>query len=274
MRHPLVTPLAAVLAAALVAVGCGGDDDEEPSASPDTTEDEQGTTTVPVESDDVEAYCDASLAFETTPQPDLSAASDEEAAAWVRDELLPQAEAGMSVAPEEISDDLATLVAVLEQVAGTGDFSAFGEPDVKAAEARVHAYDLDNCGWTPQPVSATEYSFGQLPTTFAAGPTSFEFSNDGSEVHEMLLAKKNPGVTESAAEIVAMPEEQALTKVTEVGSVFGDPGETDFLVADLQAGEYIVVCFVPIGMTSSDAEPPPDAEPHYTAGMVAEFSVS
>ena len=43
---------------------------------------------------------------------------------------------------------------------------------------------------------------------------SFKFTNEGAEDHELAIARKNDGVTESFDELLALPEEEAMTKVT------------------------------------------------------------
>jgi hypothetical protein len=274
MRHSLRTGLAAAGVVLLIAAGCGGDDDDKPVALEDIDEPAGGATTTEADTGGSAAYCSAELAMETLQEPDYRIASDAEVNAWLGGELLPLVEAAAEAAPSEIADDFATMAGAVSQAASDGDFSVFGDPEVDAAEATVHAFDMDSCGWTAQDLKTTEYSFGSIPAELPAGPISFEFDNVGSEVHEMLLAKKNPGVTESVEEIVAMQEEEALSKITAYAHVSGNPGETDYTIADLTPGDWVMICFVPTGLTDGDQEPVPDGPPHYTHGMVAEFTVS
>lgn len=274
MQRPLPTVLAGLATGLLLlgAAACGGDDDD--SAGTDGTEEPTGSTTTvadtePEGSGELAAYCEAATAIELTPP--FEGETDAEAQAWVTDELQPRVEAVVAAAPPEIADDIATQAAAVAEAAGTGDFAAFGGAEVDAAEERTHRFDLDNCGWQVQDVVATEYSFGEIPATLEAGTTSFELDNQGTEVHEIVVARKNPGVTDSVEDLVA--DEAGQTKVTELDDVNADPGSADYVVVDLEPGEYIMVCFVPTGMTSMDAEPS-TAPPHYTQGMVAEFTVS
>lgn len=258
--------------ALLIAAGCGGDDDETSTEdeSPATTD---APSTTEAANGDVGAYCAASLALETLPEPDYDTASEGDILEWLNTDLTQAVETVAAAAPEEIAEDIAVLVTAVESAAANGEFSAFGGPTFDTAEGNVHAFDLANCGWETVDVEATEYSFGTIPGELESGPVSFEFDNTGAEVHEIVLAKKNPGVTESVAELVQLSDEEAMSKITEVANVYADPGASDYTVAELESGEYIMVCFVPTGMTSTDQEPPPGAAPHYTAGMVAEFTV-
>jgi hypothetical protein len=269
--------LAALAIATLVAAGCGDDDDDTASAKPSDENESAGADTGG--DSDEDAYCDATLAIETAPEPDIdfATASEEEIAAglktWADETLRPLVEDAAAVAPGILEGDIEIMTAALDQMAA-GDPSAFDVPDVVAASNRVHAYDLDTCGWATQDVQATEYSFANIPDEMDAGTTSFEFTNEGKEVHELILARKNDGVTETAEELLNMPEEEAFTKVTLLGSpAFALPGTSDYKVVDLEPGDYIAACFIPMGMTSDDG-PPPDGPPHFTQGMFAEFTVN
>ncbi|HET6948849.1 MAG TPA: hypothetical protein VFI47_00635 [Acidimicrobiales bacterium] len=275
MRRPsLRTAVAALAVATLVAAGCGDDDD---TADADPTDEADGSGTAGGSGDG--AYCAATLAVETAPEPeiDFPTATEEEIAAgmqdWADQTLRPLVDDVVAVTPDEIREDIEVMTAAVDQVAA-GDPSAFDVPDVVAASNRVHAYDLDTCGWTSQAVEATEYSFADIPDEMAAGTTSFEFSNEGHEVHELILVRRNDGVTETAEELLALPEDEAMAKVTMLGApAFAPPGSSDYKVVDLEPGDYIAVCFIPMGMTGVDG-PPPDGPPHFTQGMVAEFTVA
>jgi hypothetical protein len=149
-------------------------------------------------------------------------------------------------------------------------------------------------------VTGSEYAFGDLPTSVPVG-TSLAFMNTGAEAHELLVARKNDGVTESWDELIAMPEEEAFAKVTTLGPLFANPGETAaFGIGPTgptpmtaltleQQGDYIALCFIPQGTTelpdfSAEAAAPasPDASasqapqgpPHFVLGMRQEFTVT
>jgi hypothetical protein len=275
MKRPsLRTALAAVAIATLVAAGCGDDDD-------DTASDDAATAADAADAGGggEAAYCEASLAIETAPEPDIDypTATEEEIAAglqtWADETMKPLVADAVAVTPDEIRPDVEIMTAAVDQMAA-GDPGAFDVPDVEAASDRVHQYDLDICGWTTQALQATEYSFANMPDELPAGTTSFELSNEGHEVHELILLRKNPGVTDSAEELLALPEEEAMAKATMLGSpAFAVPGESDYKVLDLEPGDYVAACFIPMGMTSDDG-PPPEGPPHFTQGMVAEFTVT
>jgi hypothetical protein len=266
--------LAGLAVAGLLAAGCGDDDD---TASSDTTASDDaaaaGASTGP------DAYCDASLAIETSGEPDIdfaTATEDEIAEAaktFAAETMRPLADDVLAAAPAELEADLQIQSDALDQVAETGDFSAFETPEVLAASEATHAYDLETCGWTSVAVDAADYSFAGLPDQMDAGVVSFELTNGGTEVHEMVLLRKNDGVTESFDELLALPEEEAMDKVTMVGLAGPvPPGEPAYAVVDLDAGEYMAVCFIPVGTLSFDG-PPPEGPPHMMQGMVHQLTV-
>jgi hypothetical protein len=284
-RSSLRTALAAVAIASLVAAGCGDDGDDGDDAAGDGTATEAdaadtgGSGDAGGTGDEAAAYCAASLAIEGAPAPEIDypTATPEDIAtgmqAWAEETMKPLVAAAVEVTPAEIQGDVEIMTAAVDQMAA-GDPGAFDVPDVAAASDRLHQYDLDTCGWTTHDVQTTEYAFADIPDELPAGPASFELTNEGNEVHELILMRKNDGVTDSAEELLALPQEQAMTKVTMLGSpAFALPGASDAKVVDLEPGDYVAACFIPMGMTSDDG-PPPQAPPHFTQGMVAEFTVT
>jgi len=251
---------------------CGDDDD-------DTASDAGDSTTTEVASDDLETYCEKVFAIETVGEPDVdfeTATPEEQTAAikkFAAEELQGLAAEIQAVAPDEVKDAIDVQVEAVNKLAETGDFdSTFGAPEVDAASDETHAFDLKSCGWNKVDVTAKDYAFQGLPATVDAGKTSFEFANSGTEMHEMVVIRKNDDTTESFDELLALPQDEAEKKTTVAGSVFAPPGQDDYAVADLKAGEYIALCFIPEG--SKDENTEGQGPPHFTKGMRMEFSVA
>jgi hypothetical protein len=132
-------------------------------------------------------------------------------------------------------------------------------------------------------VVATEYHFGGLPTTVPVG-TVLSLDNQGAELHEIVVFRKNDGATQSFEELLQLPDDQALQYVTQVGDepVFAAPGQVaDTSIAVTQEGEYIALCFVPQGLTELPTDPAAtldpavaSAPPHFMLGMVQTFTVT
>ena len=270
--------LGAGVVVVLLAAGCGDDDD----AATNDNADHSGTSgdaTADTASDPA-AYCDAELAIETAGEPEIdfeTMTPDQQAAAaqaFATETMRPLVDALEPTVPAELSDQFDALNGALQQLEATGDFSVFDSPEVSAASEAAHAYDLENCDWSSRKVTATEYSFDGIPASLPAGVTSFDLTDGGTEAHELVLLRKNDGVTDSAEELLALPQAEAMQKVSLLGSAGPVPaGESAYVVADLDAGDYITVCFVPMGTTSLDG-PPPEGPPHFMQGMVGEFTVS
>ena len=138
-------------------------------------------------------------------------------------------------------------------------------------------------------VTAHDYYFEGLPTSVPAG-TTLGFANQGTEFHELALARKNDGVTETWDELLALPEEEALAKVTVFAPLFAAAGTTaEGTIALEQEGEYIALCFIPQGTAGTielpdpsavpdPSAPPPEGlgsgTPHFLLGMMQEFTVT
>jgi hypothetical protein len=183
-----------------------------------------------------------------------------------------------SSAPSEVSSEVGTMTAAARSVLESGGFTAFESDAFANAERTVDAYLLDECGFEELAITAVDFAFEGVPDTVASGPVALGFSNEGTEAHEIAIARINDGVTESIHEILELPEEEAGSLVTFVGFGFAMPGEDSTSFVDLEPGEYAFICFVPTGSTpenlpaleSGEAEGGP---PHFVHGMVAEFTV-
>jgi uncharacterized cupredoxin-like copper-binding protein len=275
-RRRMVAPVLIALAVGSLAA-CGDDDETSDSASGDTS-----TTTVADDGaagSDVQTYCDAELALETVGEPDIDfeAMTPEEQAdaakSFASETLRPVADEVLAAAPDELDEHFAVLDAALTEVETTGDFSQFEGEEFITAEAAVHAFDLENCGWESVDASGIDYGFQGIPTSVPAGVVSFEFTNDSThgEAHEFVVFKKNDGVTQSATELLQLPEEEAMTMASFTAATFAPPGESAYTVTELEAGDYFVACFIPVGATEENQEG--TGPPHFMQGMVTEFSV-
>jgi hypothetical protein len=97
------------------------------------------------------------------------------------------------------------------------------------------------------------------------------------QLTEMLDGRADWTVGTHAFTEVALPEDEAMTKVNEVGGTFAaTKGSNGLMVADLTPGEYIALCFTPAGTSIGDdgefVEGP--GAPHFTEGMQHEFAVA
>jgi len=137
-------------------------------------------------------------------------------------------------------------------------------------------------------VTLTEFHFMGIPETTAAGPQIWQVTNTGTQLHEMGIAKLAPGVTFEMVQAILMsteatpaadmatPESDTVGMATPAaagpppftsigGAAPMSPGTSMWYTADLEAGDYFAICFVP------DAE---SGAPHFVLGMITPFTVS
>jgi hypothetical protein len=164
---------------------------------------------------------------------------------------------------EDLAGPAADLQGAIDTALEGGDAeeAAFGAYSEMAAA--VHT----GCGYEAVDLSAVNYAFVDLPATLAAGTTSFALTNDADEEHEMVLFRLADGETRTPEELLDLPEAEAEEAVTFSGVTFAGPGETGYVAAELEAGAYFAVCFLPVGGGE-------DGPPHFTEGMLTEFEVT
>src|SRR3546814_18330875 len=81
------------------------------------------------------------------------------------------------------------------------------------------------------------------------------FTNDTEhdEPHEMVLFRRNDGVDDPIEDLLALPEDEVMSKVSMAGVVFADaPGSEAAAMLDLEPGSYVAICFIPPGGRSAE----------------------
>jgi plastocyanin len=113
-------------------------------------------------------------------------------------------------------------------------------------------------------VHATEYAF-IAPTSIAAGTTTFRLVNDGKEPHQISILLLDRG--KSLADFVdAMKANQPTPWATGVGGPnAAEPGQTIDATVNLDAGNYVMLCWVPS---------PGTPVPHVAKGMIQALAVT
>lgn len=242
----------AVLSLGLVA--CGDDDEATPDAA--------GATTTTAEPGLAAETCDAvaalGVAFSETDGPPTPA--------YLQDTLLPAVDGVVTAASAED----AVLDPALE-AQGLIQAGADGE-DVDADQVLALYNDIvapthTGCGYEPVDVTAVDYQFEDVPTTVPAGTVSIALANEGTEQHEMILFRRADGETRPAVELLGLPDAEAEEALAFTQAIVTEPGQTGYGNADLEAGGYVGVCFLPVGGGE-------DGPPHFTEGMVTEFEVA
>ena len=180
-------------------------------------------------------------------------------------------DAAIDAAPDDIVDTITELKAGVQAQLENPE-SEGSNDDTLALYSESIAWVGDNCDVETIDVTATDYEYDGIPTELPVGYTVTNFTNEGQEQHEMFAFKINDGVTESLDELFELPEEEVFGKITPVNATFASPGDSDVGSWNLETpGNYAVVCFIPVG---SVGETEGDGPPHFTEGMVQEFTVT
>jgi hypothetical protein len=144
----------------------------------------------------------------------------------------------------------------------------------------ISAFFYRECPGNKASVEGVEYAFRNL-TDLKAGVNRIEFNNTGKELHELIFVTAKPGVTEPIEDILKLwspagPEASAEyhEKATETFGAFAEPGTKSYFTVNLEAGEYMAVCFIPKGETGQGPPPAgPEPPPHFELGMREKVTV-
>ncbi len=133
-------------------------------------------------------------------------------------------------------------------------------------------------GATEVTVTAADYSFEGVDAMTTAGEYAVTLTNEGNELHELMVFKVKDGEERPIEELLQLPDEEAMEVVSEIGMTFACPGATaEPTGMDLsEPGRYVAICFIPVGtMADTDfATMGEDGKPHFMEGMVEEFQVA
>ena len=293
--------LRTVLALSLVVgvAACGDDDDDDGAASASASTEEEPAEEGGGEEAAGGDYCGALQAFHgaifDVQLEDDATEADIEAAFDTLDPLWSDVEAS---APEDQGDVVEELGATIDDL-GEGDPEAFNADETAEKYFTLVSDSLDGCVDEVVEITGVDYAFTGVPETIPAGPIGMRFTNatEAEEQHEFIIFKKAEGETRTAEEILNDPATQEQGPGEFAGAVFATPGSTAGTFLDLAPGEYIAVCFVPVGsgehsMPDESAEdggadqPADDSgeaaegegeeggPPHFVEGMVAVFTVA
>jgi hypothetical protein len=266
------TRITAAAAAALMVLGLAACGDDSDDATTTTAAAADATTTTTAKADqaaegDTAAFCDALTSFNTAVNAvDTDSLTTPEAVKAAGQQLIPMFQKVVDSAPDDVSaaaDELNTTIKPLAD----GDATAFGSDETYQKYNDFVTASLPSCDEiSTVEVTAKDYAF-EAPDTVEAGDLAFHMKNISTdEQHVMVLLRKNDGVDLSFDELLKLPQDQAESKTTEMGAAFAPPGGDSSALVTLEPGKYAMVCFLPIGGKEG-------APPHFTQGMVHEFTV-
>jgi uncharacterized cupredoxin-like copper-binding protein len=114
-------------------------------------------------------------------------------------------------------------------------------------------------------VHAKEFAF-DAPKTIAAGMTSFRLVNDGKQLHHLTIMKLEKGKTLADLQAAMKNPGPPPTWLVSVGGPNAAvPGGSVEATLNLEAGNYVMACFIPS---------PGEAVPHLMKGMIQPLTVT
>jgi hypothetical protein len=235
--------VAATLSLAGLAAACGDDD----AASPTTTA--GASASVSTEACDAYTALAGAMTGDPSALPGIVATFEATAPGALR------------TAAGKVGDTFTSM-------ATDGDPSVLSDPAYTTAAGKVADAYLDGCELSQVlDVKGVDYAFEGVPATIDAGRVGIRFTNASThhEAHELVVFKRNEGTTEPVDELLALPEDQVMSKLTMAGVAFADhPDAQAATMVDLEPGRYVAICMIPVGGGE-------DGPPHAMSGMVAEF---
>lgn len=186
-----------------------------------------------------------------------------------------------------VADSLEDVLDTVEDATDGTDDSASGTTAVPDGPPPVNPCaegESGDLGEGPAPaddataieVTAADYSFAGLDAIDATGDYALTLTNEGEELHEIVLVRIADGETRPVEEL--LEEEDPSEFATDIAFAFACPGASSEPTAVNidEPGRYVAVCFIPVGVTPET--PPEEFEtlgpPHALQGMVAEIQVS
>jgi hypothetical protein len=217
-----------------------------------------------------QAFCDAALKVDKA----FSAVGDRgptKKQAQALDTALSGAE---STAPPEVAADVQSIAGIIRSAAQSNQ-DPTENPTFGQNVAVIDQYRYNSCGYQQLQATGREYEFQGLPTTVPAGKVAIQFTDEGSEIHELEVLRIKG--KDSAKKLAGLSESQLGKKAEDVGSTFAMPGQTGYAFADMsKPGRYLVVCHLPVGSTSPQAAEEAGkkhAKTHAQRGMYQEIKV-
>jgi hypothetical protein len=177
--------------------------------------------------------------------------------------LLDDAEASV---PAEIEPQVTAAIGLLRQ----GLETASQDPSFFETGGQIDAWAFDNCDYQTVDVTGTEYKFSGLPKKLEPGRTMFRLTNEGAELHELVVFSIK---TKTPLKKLLANEKRAEKESVFAGAAFAEQDQSGYAYVQLKKGRHAAVCLVPVGATDPNVEPP-EGPPHAAEGMAQEFQVA
>lgn len=196
-----------------------------------------------------------------------------------------------TTAPDEVAELIVRYAGAAQASLPKGE-EGLGDPEYVATRQALDDRIVAGCGYTTvevgvdeqdqnPPEGASSYAWTGIEETAPAGKTAFRFTNNGQELHHMIVAEITSDAT--LDELLDMPESEAEENIEDVGFTYPGTGDgTGTVFADLKPGSrYGFVCFFSQGAykedgleqmsEGEDGSEAPQKPPHALLGMKAEL---
>jgi hypothetical protein len=153
---------------------------------------------------------------------------------------------------------VALALAASAVACGDDDDDGDGGGEPTATSEAAEPTEQDAAAIPQLDVTATDFAF-DVPAEFGGGWVRIVLNNAGAEDHQAALGRLNDGVTLQVGEL------EALALISLAGGPNAIvPGDTADVVNELDAGDYVLLCFV-----SGD-----DGIPHVAKGMISPLTIT
>jgi hypothetical protein len=151
--------------------------------------------------------------------------------------------------------------------------NSFETPEFESAIAQIDEWVAGNCDYPVTEVVGRDFSFEGVPDSLERGVNLFKFTNEGTELHELLVVRFRGD--ESLEELLQLSDEEGQRRTVFMGATFAAQGDTTYLYTNLaRPGRYAALCFLPVGSTDQAAAESAEGPPHAVEGMATEFTVT
>jgi hypothetical protein len=175
-------------------------------------------------------------------------------------------------APDHLKPDIGALLRLAREGRASGEPATLLSPEVEAADKTIDEYMRKECGYEEIQVTAIDHAFQGLPGSLTAATVAITLTNQGQDLHQLILSRIDDNVTVPFSEIVDQLARQEAAPAMPILFVIAKPGETRTVFAPLTPGRYGAYDAYPQGTKSEIMLG--GGPPHFKLGMVHEFTVT
>jgi hypothetical protein len=175
-------------------------------------------------------------------------------------------------APDGLKSDISALLRLAREGRASGEPATLLSTNWEAADRNIDEYMLQECGYEEIRVTATDHTYQGLPHSRTAATVAVTLTNQGQDLHQLILSRIDDNVTQPFSEILDQLDRSEVAPATPMAVVDADPGERSTVFVPLTPGRYGVFDAYPQGTKSEIMRG--GGPPHFRLGMMHEFKVT